>query len=516
LPHLAGLVLEEIEHDQGKVILGARGRGDFAACPSCGDSSRRVHARYERRLRDAAIGGAAVVIRLAVRRFRCENLGCPSLTFTEQIPGLTSPHSRFTPLLVGELQAIGLALAGRAGARLSKKLAIGVGKDTLLRRVRALPETPSQTGPQVLGIDDFALRKGHVYGTVLIDMSTHRPVDLLPERTADPVAAWLAAHPGVEVICRDRAGAYAEAARIGAPDATQVADRWHLWNNLCEAVDRTVARHRGCLREPVTEAPADPATLDLSLTEALTSPLAIRTIERHRMVHELLDQGMTLTKIQRRLGWDPKTVRRFADADRPEQLMGGVTKPSLLDDYKPYVIERWNAGITDAVVITAELRDLGYTATARTVRRFLAPYRKAAAKIPASSVPPTVRETTGWLTRHPESLDTADQQRLKEVLTRCPELDTLADLVKTFAKMIVNLHGHLLDDWLTAVRGADLPDLIPFTKGIGQDHAAVTAGLTLPFSSGTVEGHVNRIKMLKRQMYGRAKFDLLRKRVLYA
>ena len=388
-----------------------------------------------------------MVVRLIVRRFRCENPGCPAATFAEQIPGLTSAHSRFTPLLGGQLDAIGLALAGRAGSRLTKKLGVGVGKDTLLRRVRALPEEPSQTGPQVLGIDDFALRKGHVYGTVLIDLTTHRPVDLLPERTSDPVAAWLKAHPGPEVICRDRAGAYAEAARVGAPGATQVADRWHLWNNLCDAVDRTVARHRGCLREPASEAAAaDPATLDLSLTEPMTSPLAIRTIERHRAVHELLDQGMTLTKIQRRLGWDPKTVRRFADAESPAQLMGGVTKPSVLDEYKPYVIERWNAGVTDAVVITAELRDLGYAATARTVRRFLAPYRKAAAKIPTGSVPPTVRETTGWLTRHPESLDDEEQRRLKEVLTRCPELDALADLVKAFAKMIVNLDGN---SWTT-------------------------------------------------------------------
>ncbi|MBS2549621.1 ISL3 family transposase [Catenulispora sp. NL8] len=496
-------------------MLGARARSNSAACPNCGDAAGRVHGRYVRKLRDVAIGGVGVVIRLTVRRFRCQNPACRAVTFAEQIPGLTSPHSRFTPLLLDEFDAIGLALAGRAGARLSAKLGIAVSRHTLLRRVRALPESQSATGPQVLGIDDFALRKGHVYGTVLIDMTTRRPVELLPERTAGPVAAWLLAHPGVEVICRDRAGAYAEAARLGAPDALQVADRWHLWNNLCEAVEKTVARHRGCLREPVA-GPAAPATLDLAATEATTSPLAIRTIERHRMVHELLDEGATLTKIQRKLGWDAKTVRRYADADNPSQLMGGVTRPSVLDDFKPYVIERWNAGITDAVVITAELRDLGYEATDRTVRRFLAPYRKQAAKIPAVPVPPTVRDATGWLTRHPEGLSADEQQRLKGILARCPELDDLSGLVTDFAKMMVNLDGHLLNAWITEVRIAELPDLIPFTRGIVQDHAAVTAGLTLPFSSGAVEGHVNRIKMLKRQMYGRAKFDLLRKRVIYA
>lgn len=485
--------MEQIERGVGSVVLGARARGDSAACPNCGDATGRVHGRYVRKLRDVALGGVGVVIHLTVRRFRCGNPDCPAVTFAEQIPRLTSPHSRFTPLLLGEFDAIGLALAGRAGARLSAKLGIAVSRHTLLRRIRALPESQSATGPQVLGIDDFALRKGHVYGTVLIDMTTRRPVELLPERTADPVAGWLLAHPGVEVICRDRAGAYAEAARLGAPNALQVADRWHLWNNLCEAVEKTVARHRGCLREPVAEPAA--AALDLAATEATTSPLAIRTIERHRMVHELLEQGATLTKIQRRLGWDAKTVRRYADADDPSQLMGGVTRPGVLDGFKPYVIERWNAGITDAVVITAELRDLGYEATDRTVRRFLAPYRKQAAKIPAVPVPPTVRDATGWLTRHPEGLSADEQQRLKGVLARCPELDDLSGLVTDFAKMMVNLDGHLLDAWIAEVRIAELPDLIPFTRGIAQDHAAVTAGLTLPFSSGVVEGHVNHIIM---------------------
>ncbi len=483
--------MERVERESGSVVFTAHARTDCAACSSCGDVAWRVHGRYMRKLRDVAVGGAGAVIRLTIRRFRCENPVCAAVTFAEQIPGLTSPHSRFTPLLLGEFDAIGLALAGRAGARLSAKLGIGVSRHTLLRRVRALPENQSAAGPQVLGIDDFALRKGHVYGTVLIDMTTRRPVELLPERTADPVAQWLRSHPGVEVVCRDRAGAYAEAARLGAPDALQVADRWHLWNNLCEAVEKTVARHRGCLREPVTE-PAAPA-LDLAATEATTSPLAVRTIERHHMVHELLEQGATLTKIQRRLGWDAKTVRRYADADDPAQLMGGVTRPSVLDDFKPYVIDRWNAGITDAVVITAELRDLGYEATDRTVRRFLAPYRKQAAKIPAIPVPPTVRDTTGWLTRHPEGLSADEQQRPKGVLARCPELDDLSGLVTDFAKMMVNLDGHLLDVWIAEVRVAELPDLIPFTNGIIHDHAAVTAGLTLPFSSGVVEGHVNRI-----------------------
>lgn len=511
LPHLAGVVVERVERCDKVVVLVARARGETAACPNCGVVGHRVHARYERSLRDVALGGIAATLRLTVRRFLCSNPECPAATFAEQIPGLTSPHARYTPPLAAQLTALGLALAGRAGSRLAAQLGITVGRDTLLRRVRALPDVPAATGPQVLGIDDFALRKGRVYGTVLVDITAGRPVDLLPERTAEPVKAWLLAHPGVQVVCRDRAGAYAEAARDGAPGATQVADRWHLWSNLCDVVEKTVSRHRGCLREPVPETAATPIKV-----APKPSRLAERTVERHRAVHEMLAKGASPTVIQRRTGWDPKTVRRYADAADPTQLMGGVTKPSLLDEFKPFVIERWNDGVIDAVAITAELRGLGYSGSERTVRRFLEPYRKQDAKIPPAAVAPSVREATTWLTQHPDSLGEDDAQRLKAVLTRCPELEDLSAIVRDFAKMMANLDGHLLDGWLAAINTDNLPDLLPLTRGIRHDHAAVTAGLSTPFNSGVVEGHVNRIKMLKRQMFGRANFDLLRLRVLYA
>ena len=308
---------------------------------------------------------------------------------SEQIQGLTSQH----PLLSAQLTALGLALAGRAGSGLAAQLGITVGRDTLLRRVRAMPDLPAQTGPQVLGIDDFALRRGRVYGTVLVDITAGRPMDLLPERTAEPVKAWLLAHPGVQVVCRDRSGSYAEAAREGAPGATQVADRWHLWSSLCDVVEKSVGRQRGCLREPAPDAAARP----IEITPK-PSRLAERTVERHRVVHEMLTKGAGPSVIQRRTGWDPKTVRRYADAADPAQLMGGVTKPSLLDEFKPFVIERWNDGVIDAVAITAELRELGYRAAAsarsvdswrptasRTRRSRPPPWRPASARPPPGS-----------------------------------------------------------------------------------------------------------------------------------
>ncbi len=490
-------------------------------CPGCAMASTRVHSRYERILSDAGVGGQLVTIRLRARRLFCDASECGRVTFVEQVEGVTTRHGRRSVLLRRILEAIGLALAGRAGARLAGQLGVRVSRSTVLRLVRALPDPVIGT-VTTLGVDDFALRRGHVYGTVLLNMQTHRPIDLLADRTADTLAAWLREHPGTEVICRDRGGAYAEGARTGAPDAIQVADRWHLWHNLGEHVEKTVLRHRADLPEPIGDGLPDDdpnPTPDLAPPSAVIGDktIVVRTKLRYAAVQDLYSRGMSLSAIARTLELDVATVRRFAHATGLDELLiKTLQRASLVDQFTPYLHQRWSEGCTDAACLSAEITGQGYRGSEQTVRRYLRQFRTGRPTPKPCPSAPTVREVTGWIMRRPDRLDENEQLRFKQVRARSPHLDATAAHVAAFADMITELHGERLETWITAVDADDLPHLHSFTRGLRRDHAAVLNGLTTSHNSGMVEGTVNKIKFFKRQMYGRANLDLLRKRILLA
>jgi transposase len=541
-PHLAGLHLDHIEDLGGTVRITARTRTASLACRGCGVASGRVHDRYRRRLADVGCGGRPVEVVLAARRFRCGNPACPVATFAEQVPGLTSWYQRRTASLQHVLEKVALALAGRAGSRLAAALAAIVSRFTLIRLVRALPD-PEGGQVTVLGVDDVAKRKGHSYATVLMDMDSHRLIDMLPDREADTFADWLREHPGIEVICRDRGGAYARAAREAAPAAVQVADRFHLWQDLAEAVEKTVLAALAavapgpCPQTAETAAPQDgpapvpgtPAVPDgFRDVHGNERRLVARHRERYAAVQALRAEGCPVREIARRLGIAHDTAAKFANAATIDELLVKATsRPSILDPFKPYLNQRWNEGITSAAVLHEEIRARGWQGDVQAVGRYLRQFRTADGRdrqarakpqltAPAVPPPPQPRQVTRWIMTHPDHLASDDAADLARLLDASPALAAAAGHVRSFAGMMTRRQGLLaLEDWLTQVEADDQPALHSFARGIRRDQQAVTAGLALPYSSGALEGKNCKIKYLKRLMYGRANFDLLRKMALH-
>ena len=539
LPQFAAVTVDGAEKDGGLVTFRVRAKASDAACSACRRRSSRVHARYQRELADIPLGGRRVRVIVRVRRFKCVNPWCAQSTFSEQIPGLTTPFARRTPLVTEQLVAVALALAGRAGSRLASKLGMPCGRDLLIGLIRAQP-IPSPPAVTVLGVDDFAFRRAATYGTILIDMASHRPIDLLPDCEAATLATWLAKHPGIQVVCRDRAGTYANGIADGAPDAIQVADRFHLRKNLCEAVGKTVIAHHGCLRtaptppeqsSPEPETHTSEAGQPVAAVEPIASAmperrLVTRTRDRFEAVRSRLAAGMSRSAISRELNLDIQTVRRFANATGIDELLVACQNRSTnLDGYIDQVNELWNTGLYDGAQITAKIAELGYTGSAPTVRRHLRAFRQPGTSrshpdpvrrnaAPCAPAVPKPRKISRWLLTRPDHLDQDDTVELKILLTRCEHLDRLHEHVRSFAAIMTGRCGTEITAWLDTIDGDDLPALHSFATGLRRDLDAVTNGLTLEHSSGAVEGAVGRLKMLKRQTFGRANFDLLRARVI--
>ncbi|MFJ4321027.1 ISL3 family transposase [Streptomyces lavendulae] len=320
LPRIA-VEVDQLVLTDAEVRVAVRSGAVAAACSGCGRRSSRVHCYYQRTLADRPVAGRRVRIELRARRLVCGNEHCPRRTFAEQIPALTHRHARRTDALTAQLTDVALFLGGRPGTRLVQRMTIDTCKDTLLRLIRALPLPSSGPVPH-LGVDEFAVRRGRTYATILIGMAAHRPIDVLADRAAATFASWLRNHPEVRIICRDRAGPYRDGAQTGAPQARQVADAWHLLNNLAQAVERVIGRHRSDLRQPLTshddrsnEGPAsegrDRAELDI---HGRPRPLVARTRERHQQIHERIERGDSLRAIARDLQLSRGTVNRFARA----------------------------------------------------------------------------------------------------------------------------------------------------------------------------------------------------------
>jgi transposase len=516
-----------------RIVLELETTACDSACPLCHQKTTRVHSWYRRYLADLPWAGIPVALWLKVRRFFCCNAHCARVIFCERLPGVATAWARRTGRLAEALRRIGLALGGAAGARLAAALKMKAGIDLILTLIRRGRPTKTPL-PRVLGVDDWALRKGQRYGTILVDLERSEIVDLLADRSAETLTAWLQVHPGVEIVTRDRSQTYADAIKAGAPAAIQVADRWHLLKNLTELVFKILQQEHSFIQKRLVST-AKQCAGDMVLSEAVLSAGSDRLTasqQRHKaaiaLARQLHRQGWTQKAIAYHLSLHPKTIRRYLQASMPE-VTRRRKKHLLLTPYKDYLLKRWNEGCHNATQLFREIQPLGYPGEVTIVRDYARQLRRA------SGLPPGVRSRDG---RHLASDPTERAPSLRTLAwfivqqpTRCtveaerllarlsadhPKLAMTIRLARAFVAMVRQRQPEQLDAWLIQASESGFRNWQHFAAGLRQDEAAVRAALTHTWSNGPTEGHVNRLKAMKRAMYGRANLDLLRLRLVEA
>src|SRR5256712_3126559 len=537
--HFETLILED-HH----LTLVAAMTAPKAVCPDCHQPSQRRHSGYPRTLADLPWALMPVELVLHMRRFFCDTSVCGRLTFTERLPTVAPLYARTTTRLRHSQASTGLALGGAAGARQLARQGMPGSRNTVLRRVRGL-STPAYPSPHVVGIDDWAWRKGHRYGSIVVDLERGCPIDVLEDRKADTVAAWFKAHPDVSIAARDRADAYASGISQGAPNVIQVADRFHLFDNLADTLEevfREYSRELDAINEarshqevtlpdgsvavPVPPAPPAPAA------ERQSEQSRARRLSQYEQVWELHQQGWSAEAVAQRVGISSRTVFRFLQHTTfPERQPRRQFKATLLDPFKTYLTDRWNAGCHNASKLFCEMQTQGfagnYGLVAAYVRRMRTaqgatskPHTTAApVKVTEPSEKPLTPKRATWLVLRREDKREnaeADHALLDQIQAQNSELAKAIALSQDFAELLRRRQPEKLDSWLERAAQSALKAFERFASGLREDYEAVKAGLTLPWSTGPVEGHINRLKMLKRQMFGRANIALLRCRVLCA
>ncbi len=511
-----------VRSQAGSVLVELRARQPAAICPNCERRSSRVHSRYRRSMADLPWEGLPVRILLHTRKFFCVEAGCSRRIFTEPLPGTAARYSRRSCRLSEALHWVTLALGGRAGARLARKLGLLAGRATLLRELRKSATRPSLHAPRVLGIDEWAWKKGHRYGTILCDLEQRRVIDLLPSRDAETVAVWLKRHPSIEVVSRDRASAFADAIAKGAPSAVQVADRWHLFDNLLRTLLRSLERHRKTVREVrdlLEPSPRAEPVENSASAEPVTGLLQrVQQNREHRLgnyeqMQALLARGSTQGQAVAALGLSLRTVQRWVAYEAfPERKHRHF--PSCLDAFTHYLERRVVEGCINAAELWRELKEQGFDGKPLSVWRWIRDrfgrVRRLASGPLVKQKAPICLEHVAWLML---KVNPRRCQFLKVLYRASPEMKSMGQAARRLFEILRNRRAAAWPEWLDQARNSPLA---AFARHLRRDKDAIAAALSLPWSNGMVEGQVHRLKLIKRQMYGRASFDLLKLRVLHS
>lgn len=539
------LYVESLSSGAEGMEIHARTRGSAARCPRCGQSSRRVHGLYTRTLADLPWSGTPVRLRLRVRKFFCDEPACERKIFAERLDDVAQPFARGTNRQKEALEWIAFSLGGEAGARLARELGLLVSPDTLLNRIRGA--FCAEAGDvRVVGVDDFGLKRNNGPATIMVDLESHRIVDLVQGHSTELIAGWLKQRPDVEVVARDRSNVCREGIDAGAPQARQVADRWHLLHNLTQVLENFLLTKRPELKKavmpehssdepdtseagkegsvPTTEIP------DIRPYEHIEGPARERherLVEQWKEIRRLHLAGAKVKDIAEWTGTSPSTVYRYRELAEPPPRPKHGRKGSVLDPWRPYLIRRWNEGCHSAKRLFQEIREQGYAHSIDIVTKLISDFRYTeqqgkrlrapkAKKGSIAGASPTARNVAALFMRRERKLDKEQKGYLERLRASDGALADAYRLTQEFAKMVRGLDGEKLDGWLAEANASEAEVMRKFAAGLEKDLSAVRAGLTESWSTGPVEGFIHKVKLLKRQGYGRANTDLLRARTLAA
>jgi len=533
-PDKSQFSIDKVEKENGTIIMSVTATNEKGVCPHCQKESESIHSYYQRHPADLPLAGYAVCLDITVPRFFCDNESCEATTFAERMSPLIEPYAHRTKRLASQQQRLAFVLGGEAGASLLSIIGMTGSPDTLIRLIRKIPE-PEVTTPRILGVDEFSKRKGRTYGTILVNLETHKAVDLLPAKSAESFANWLKEHPGVEVVSRDRCKEYINGANEGASDAIQVADRWHLLNNLRDTLKKLMEGKRACLvaaaDKSETDGPNQAVLIESGVdsVELPKTPPKLTKAEKERLsrqqrhqerfeeARKLHELGASKSEIARRLNINWRTASKYIRIDEYPSYTRRRRRSSNFVPFIDYMEKRWEEGCHNATKIWHEIRELGYDGAHRTLARGATDKRKLASSPNTGTrkVTPLSASSAAWLLVKPEDeLTEEDRQALERMKEADEKVAQAYTLGQRFTKMVRERQSEALLPWLEDIGKSKISALVSFAKGIKQDIAAVTNALSLPWSNGQTEGQVNRLKLIKRQMYGRANFDLLRKRVI--
>lgn len=532
LPDTHSLRFEELEIEANTILVKVISAVGEATCPYCQMPANWTHSRYIRTLDDLPCGERRVQVQWKTRRFFCDNHTYSHFTFCERLPGVAGFYARKTKRLQDKQIQIGFEFGGETGKRLANLLNISISGDQILRFVHSKSERNFPT-PRVLGVDDWAIRKGKTYGTILVDLEKRQVVDLLPDRKPETLAAWLLAHPGIEIISRDRGKEYIEGIVSTDQEFIEVADRFHLLKNMVEMLQRlfercpdelTLAAKQKSSEQTVTppsEAPNEheqPEQEKENYNQTETDKKTYRQV-RFEEVKLLANQGMSQSAIADKTGLARQTVRKYLHLEKPPQKRQITVSGSKAAPFMDFIRQRWNQNNPSAKQLFEELQAQGFTGSYASLNRAihsqLGVQNLKKSRTPSPKPIKYSPRQTAWAIFQPETELKAPQKELCRTLC---ELSPLADkarkLTHAFREMISNRQPDYLDEWLVQAENSQIVEFVRFATGLRSDYKAIKAALTYSWSNGQVEGQVNRLKLIKRQMYGRAGFALLRRRVL--